>query len=103
MAVFQELDPELHLKLIEGYQDELQTENRTQELFYKLKNRCKRCGCVMHKEFDARTAFSADTILPHALLRCENCGFLFDPFSGIVLDTGSPAKIPRETLPIGKP
>jgi hypothetical protein len=100
MAVFQALDPELHLKLIEGYQDELKTENRTQELLYKTKSRCKRCGCVMHKEFDGRRTFTEESLLPRALLRCPNCGFLLEPFTDLVIESGSPAKIPFE-LPIG--
>jgi hypothetical protein len=99
VAVFKELDPELHLKLIEGYTDELSPEAKSLELFYRLHSRCKRCGELMQKEFDGRTAWESDDAMPHALLRCTNCGMLLEPFTGLVLDTGSPAKIPTSISP----
>lgn len=99
MAVFKELDPELHLKLIEGYTDELTPERKKLELFYRLHSRCKRCGELMQKEYDVRTAWESDDTLPHALLRCPNCGFLLEPFTGLVVESGSPAKIPEPLLP----
>jgi hypothetical protein len=99
MALYKELDPELHLKMIEGYKDELTPELHKMELFYRTKGRCKRCGCALRKEFNGRTAFSGDTILPKALLRCDNCGFLLEPFTDLILDTGSAAKIPVDFSP----
>lgn len=102
MAVFKELDPELHLKLIEGYTDELTPEAKKLELFYRLNSRCKRCGESMQKEFDGRSAWESDDVLPHALLRCPNCGFLLEPFTGLVVESGSAAKIPMPAVPESK-
>lgn len=95
MAVFKPLSEELHLKLVEGYTDELTPENRKMEAFYRSYGNCKRCGDGLRKEFDVRTAYDHDDLLPHALLRCDNCGFLADPFTGLIVESGSPAKIPR--------
>ncbi|MFA5436205.1 MAG: hypothetical protein WC372_09230 [Candidatus Neomarinimicrobiota bacterium] len=99
MAVFKELDPELHLKLIEGYVDELTPETRTQNAFYQAHRKCKRCGNGMVREFDPRVAWGGEGLLPKALLRCQECGFLLEPETGVVLNTGSAAKIPQPILP----
>ena len=100
MGVFQELDPEVHLKLIEGYRDELTPEQKSDDLFYEIHRKCKRCGCEMHKEIDVRVAWQAGRYLPKALLRCENCGFLIEPFTGLVVESGDASKIPHDTVPV---
>jgi hypothetical protein len=98
MAVYKEMDPELALKLIEGYQDELTPQARTLEAFYR-QFRCPRCKGELQKEFDTRHTFSdPDTAVGRALLRCPTCAFLIDPHSNLVLESGSPAKIPIEAI-----
>jgi hypothetical protein len=99
MAVFKELDPELHLKLIEGYKDELTPEALVQNAFYQSHRKCKRCGCDMVKEMDPRVTWSSGGLLPRALLRCQECGFLIDPETNIILNSGSAAMIPQPILP----
>jgi hypothetical protein len=98
MAVFKELDPELHLKLVEGYEDELAPEAAKLEAFYQAHRKCKRCGQMMRKETDVRTAWEEGHLLPKSLLRCDDCGFLIEPFTGVILDSGKASKIPQPLL-----
>jgi hypothetical protein len=90
---FIEMDPELAAKAIEGYQNELESENRKLEAFYR-QFRCKRCQGPVRKETLANHCFAdGETLVPRAVLRCEQCSCLFDPFSGLVLETGDPSKV----------
>ncbi len=99
MALFKELDPQLHLKLIEGYEDELTPEANKLEAFYQANRKCKRCGDSMQKQFNPATAWSGESLVAKALLTCSNCGFTLEPFTGIIVDTGSAAKIPEPMVP----
>jgi rubredoxin len=88
LVPFVALDPEVARRAIEGYQNELEPELRVQEAFYR-QFRCVRCGSGYRKEFAAGHVFSdAGSLLPRALLRCERCGFLLDPHSGLVVERG---------------
>src|SRR5688572_7089360 len=102
MGIFKELDPELHLKLVEGYEDVLTPAAHAQEAFYQAHRKCKRCGDAMRKEFDSRVMWSAEEPLPRALLKCDKCGFMLDPHSGIVVNAGSAAHIPQPIIPAWK-
>jgi ribosomal protein S27AE len=90
------MDPEMVRRAVEGYQDELGPALRVQEAFYHQKSSCPRCQSSMAKEFDARTAFVPDEPLPRALLRCEQCGLLMNPHTDLIVEAGSPTKVPRE-------
>lgn len=91
MPIISELDPELALKLIEGYTDELTPAAKAQDAFYR-QFRCPRCQEQMSKEFDGRHAFSGDTLIARALLRCNSCGLLLEPETRMVIEYGSQAK-----------
>lgn len=95
MPVFSELDPELAWKLIEGHEDVLSGEAKAQEAFYR-QFRCPRCKQAMNKEFDGRHAFSGDTLVARALLRCGGCDLLLEPDTGLVVESGNPAKVAAE-------
>ncbi|WP_394831648.1 hypothetical protein LVJ94_34560 [Pendulispora rubella] len=83
--VFVEIDPELARQAIEGYENELAPEKKGLDAFYR-QFRCKRCGSSCRKEMSTRHVFSApDVLVPRSLLRCEACGILFDPHSGLVV------------------
>jgi hypothetical protein len=85
---FKPMNPELALKAIEGYRNELASEHRALEAFYR-QFRCKRCGGPCQKELVQGHVFSdPDTLVPRACLRCPTCKCLFDPHSGILLDRG---------------
>jgi hypothetical protein len=99
---YTELDPLIAWKAIEGYEDVLQAEAKGLDAFYR-QFRCPRCKGELQKEFDGRHAFSdSNTANPRALLRCPNCRFLTEPHTNLVLESGSPAKIPLEAIPILK-
>ena len=103
MGVFKELDPEVARAAIEGYEDVLGPEAAELDRLYQT-FRCPRgCG-KLHREIDARHAFNDENYLTgRALLRCKNCGFLIDPHTRIVLESGSASKIPVESSPILQP
>lgn len=100
MGVFKEMDPELAQRLIEGYHDELSSEVRVQDAFYRQFS-CPNCEGDLQREIDAKTCFRGGAIVAKALLRCDLCGYLIDPETRIVLSSGNPAKVPEEIPIIG--
>jgi hypothetical protein len=101
---FQEMDPEIAWKLIEGYEDELSPAHKVQEAFYRQFT-CPRCGRdgLARETISARHAFSdPDSPVPRAGLRCNSCSCLFDPHTGMLVEMGNPAKIPPD-IPIIDP
>jgi hypothetical protein len=91
---FVEMDQELLLRLLEGTEDELSGEVKALDAMYR-QFICPQCGGRCQKEFDRRHAFSDPaTLVPRALLRCVDCSCLFDPHSGLRLETGNIGKIP---------
>lgn len=89
------MDPEAVLKAIEGYQDELYTEKKGLDAFYR-QFRCKRkeCGGQVRKLTDPRHCFAdPETIVARALLECVTCGLTFDPHTGIILERGDADRI----------
>lgn len=102
MSVFKEMDPEVAMKAIEGYENTLEREASEFDALYRSK-KCHRCHSDLHKEFDSRHVFSQGTQIGRALLRCSFCRSLVDPFTNIILDTGNPSKVPESTIPIINP
>lgn len=99
---FVEMDPELVLKAIEGYQNELAPAQKALDAFYR-QFRCQRCGSECRKEGTVTHAFGdPDILVPRSLLRCLKCEALFDPHSGIRLEMGNPSKAPPD-IPIIDP
>jgi len=96
------MPPELARKAIEGYENVLDAEQKKLEAFYR-QFRCGRCGGKYHKEFSANHAFAdSEYLVARALLRCDRCKALFDPFSGLYVEMGNPAAVPPD-IPIIKP
>jgi hypothetical protein len=102
MPIFQELDPEIAWKLIEGYEDALAPEAKAQEAFYR-QFQCPRCKQPLQKEFDGRHAFSSDSLVARALLRCGTCDYLIEPDTGLVVDVGNPVKAAEDPYLIVRP
>lgn len=100
MGVFKELDPGVAMRMVEGYQDDLSTEARVQDAFYR-QFQCPNCNVELQREIDAKTCFRGGSLLPKALLRCGLCGYLIDPNTRIVLSSGNPAAVPEEVPIIG--
>lgn len=89
-----EMDPALAWKLVEGYQNELDSEQRALDAFYR-QFRCKQCQGPVTKELLKDHAFNdKDTLVPRACLRCQICRCLFDPHTGIVLEMGTQGAVP---------
>lgn len=91
---FKPMDPELALKLVEGYQDELAPERKKLDAFYR-QCRCPRCKKECQKEAAAGHVFpawgtSGESLVARSLLRCLHCRCLFDPHSDLVLERGDP-------------
>jgi len=98
MPVFKEMDEDIVLRLIQGYEDELTPETIKQDAFYRQFS-CPRCSVPLQKEHDPRTAFDSESIVPKALLRCPECRYLLEPHSGVIIERGSPQAMPME-LPV---
>jgi len=103
MAVFRELDPEVARKAIEGFTDELTQEASELDAFYRTFKCPRHCG-TLQREIDPKHVFGdPNTLTPRSLLRCNNCGFLIEPHTRVVLESGSASKIPVESSPILQP
>lgn len=96
------MDPLLAWKAIEGFQNELDPEQKALDAFYR-QFRCKRCGSSCRKELLVNHAFKdPDTLVPRSCLRCLACKCLFDPHSGLLLELGDMTKTPGGIPLIGE-
>lgn len=93
------MDPEDVLRALEGYQDELTPLKQEQTDFYRQFS-CPRCSCSLSEDYDPRTAFTGDAVIPKAVLVCPNCEYTIDPHTGVIVRFGDASKIPVETIPI---
>lgn len=87
------LDPDVARRLIEGEQDILTPAARRRwDLFERL--RCPACGGGVGEERQARDMERSpvvDGVTPHGRARCVACRCLFDPFTKLIYEQGSPA------------
>jgi nitrite reductase/ring-hydroxylating ferredoxin subunit len=98
----EQLDPEITLKLLEGYKDTISQAAQEREQFYQSQS-CPHCGGnAFHKEAGSKL-FRDGEPLPRYLLRCANCDCVFDPFTGIQLTMGNLAKAYQPAIPILDP
>lgn len=103
MAAYKELDPAVALRAIEGFVDELLPEAEKLDELYDSFTCPRGCG-RLQRETDPRHAFAdPGTLVPRSLLRCSNCGFLIEPHTRVVLESGNASKIPVESSPILQP
>lgn len=94
---FVELDPEVALKAIEGFENELDPELISLAAFYRQFS-CPRCKGEVRKELatgeNGGHAFAdKNFVTPRSLLRCLACACLFDPHSGMVVERGKPPTV----------
>jgi|SRR5688572_11069602 len=103
MGPMKELDPEVARKAVEGYEDVLGAEAKALDDLYSTFKCPRGCG-ALHREIDSRHAFADPNILvPRSLLKCHNCGYLIEPHSRVVIESGDASKIPVESSPIIQP
>jgi len=99
MGVFEEMDPELARRAIEGYQDELTGAADAQNSLYSHFT-CPRCKCPLDREIHLPTAFTGDGLVAKNILRCGGCQYAIDPHTNMVISFGDASKTPVEALPI---
>lgn len=93
MPIFVEMDPELTLKLLEGYENELEPEQKGLDAFYR-QFRCPRCHGPCDKySLGAEHAFGGDTAVSRFGLKCKLCDCVFDPHSGLIVELGNAGNI----------
>lgn len=97
---FKEMDPELVLKAIEGYQNELEPAKNVQDAFYRQME-CPRChNTQLERHFvSIDHAFSGEDILPRSGLKCVLCDCIFDPHTGLILKLGNVGNVKERILP----
>lgn len=98
----EQLDPEVALKLLEGYQDTINEAAKKREQFYQDQT-CPTCGGNAFQKEAGPQLFRDGDPLPRYLLRCTNCDCVFDPFTGIQLTMGNVGKAYEPTIPILDP
>lgn len=98
--IFQEMDPEVALKMIEGYENELDPAAKVQEAFYR-QFVCPRCGGKCQKHFlGPNHAFGdPDSLVPRSGLKCLACDCVFDPHSNLIVSLGNVGNIPERVVP----
>jgi hypothetical protein len=103
MAAFKELDPAVALAAIEGYDDVLGPEAQALDEFHRSFSCPRGCG-PLHREIDPRHTFAdPNRLVPRSLLRCGNCGYLVEPHTRMVLESGNAGKMQVESSPIIQP
>lgn len=96
--VFQEMDPDLARKLIEGYPPELEGEFLKRAAFYRQFN-CPRCGGACGEHFISVAHAISEDMLPRSGLKCSMCDCVFDPHSGLIIELGNLANINERVPP----
>ncbi len=83
------MDPKIALSAIEGHEDVLTTAAE-EEKRYVDALRCPECmAASVRKELDPNRLFSPDRPLPLFNARCFDCGCLFEPYTKIIISSGS--------------
>ena len=94
------LDPEITLKLLEGFEDTITPLSKKRDTFYEQQT-CPYCeGDNLTKTADSKTIFRNNDPLPRFLLSCDNCNCLFDPHSGLILSMGNLGKAFEPAVPL---
>jgi hypothetical protein len=99
---YTELDPEVALAAIAGYENAFEGEQRKMDAFYR-QFICPSCksGSLSKRFLPGHTFADPDHLLARATLVCNECKCHFDPHSGLILEMGNPAKVPPHIPIIG--
>jgi len=89
------MDPELIKKAIEVFEDELGPARRRLDAFYR-QFVCPHCEGECSKETEPNHVFSPDELVQRSVLRCQQCGLLFDPHSGLILERAGHVTLPYD-------
>jgi len=96
------LDPEIILRLLEGHTNVISPTARERDQFYNSQ-KCSECGSnALIKTQKPNRLFTGDSLVAKWLLGCKDCGALFDPHTGLLINMGNPAKAMVPAIPILK-
>lgn len=84
---FQTRDQDEIRKLLEGHESVLAKTIEEDEAYYASKI-CPSCGAPTYQVPDARQPFIPGRLTPRCLLHCTQCKTLFEPDTGIILESG---------------
>lgn len=101
MGTFKELDPKKVLEILQGHEDTL-TESLQKEMDYVLDNRCPRCDGTISAEMDIQRTINSSSAHAYYNCRCNECGCLFSPYSGMIVEMGNLGKL-EPAIPIIHP
>ncbi len=88
------------LKLLEGHVDTIGPAAEEQDKFYASQI-CPYCqGDSTQKHADGRLTFSGESALPKFLLKCDSCGCIFDPHTGLIAALGNLAEALEPAIPL---
>jgi hypothetical protein len=88
---FKPLDPRI-IRLLTKHEEDILTPRAEKRTAAIATAPCPRCGGEMHQSLNSRHIFTPDEPLPRTLGECKECGYCYDPNSGIVLNVGDPRK-----------
>lgn len=91
----------LRLRMIAGEEDILTPMAATRK-WQTTSNPCTECGGAIQQTMDTSNTFDDGDPLPRTVGKCVDCGFTFEPRTGLVVSTSKPWEV-EEVLPIIKP
>jgi hypothetical protein len=91
------MDQALVLDYVEGRKDTV-SERVQEDLEYFNSRQCPRCGGGCRAEPDVQRMIRAGTTMTMYHCRCLECGCLFDPSLGLIVEMGNLARV-RPTIP----
>lgn len=93
------MDPEEVARLLEGHKDIVTSLAEKREQFYN-DQQCPSCASTSHtRSTNANIAFLGNDPIARFILECQDCGCVFDPHSGLVLQLGNRARL-EPAIPI---
>jgi hypothetical protein len=89
---FKVLPPEL-TRLLTKDEEDILTPRADKRAFAVGLAPCSRCGGKMQQKLNTVQPFTPEEPLPRTFAVCDDCGFAYDPHSGLVVAMGNPAKV----------
>lgn len=91
------MDPETAKKLIEGHEDVLTPKAEAERKFYDSLQ-CPRCAGNIRREMDILVSDDLQ-VSTRFLARCLECGCLFNPDLGLIIEMGNLGRL-KPAIPI---
>ncbi len=94
---FKEMKAEDRAKLIEEHDDVLTPLIQEDQKIYEDAS-CPRCGGMAAKDVDLFRAVTTKRVIPRYNCKCLECGCLFEPITGLIIEMGNLGRLHPETL-----